>query len=169
MFLQIQTPKQFLVPFQVSVGFKQHKTSMDLVQRGHERVTKLLELLETPGLEKNKELVNNLVSLQDDLLTKKKGKESERRDSFFCCCSFRGIYGFGKISRVYNQRVGQKGPTIRRPTLLFCRKKQRSFGKKGYSEVFSNYISRKEPGQGTPQTRFYTRNNPLLQHSGGFF
>ena len=72
MFLQIQTPKQFLVPFQVSVGLKQQKTSMDLVRRGHERVTTLLELLETQGIEKNKELVDNLVSLQDDFLTLKK-------------------------------------------------------------------------------------------------
>lgn len=76
MFLQIQTPKRFLVPFQVSVGFKQHKTSMDLVQRGHECVTTLLELLETQGLEKNKELVDNLVSLQDDFLTLKKKVKS---------------------------------------------------------------------------------------------
>ena len=76
MFLQIQTRKQFLVPFQVSVGLKQHKTSMDLVQRGHERATTLLELLETQGIEKNKELVDNLVSLQDDFLALKKKVKS---------------------------------------------------------------------------------------------
>ena len=49
---------------------------MDLVQRGHERVTTLLELLETQGLEKNKELVDNLVSLQDDFLSLKKKVKS---------------------------------------------------------------------------------------------
>ena len=74
MFLQIQTPKQFLVPFQVSVGLKQYKISMDLVERGHERVTKLLELLETEtqGIGKNKGLVDKLISLQHDFLTLKK-------------------------------------------------------------------------------------------------
>ena len=56
---------------------------MDLVQRGHERVTTLLELLETPGLEKNKELVDNLVSLQDDLKTLKKKVKSLNEGTVF--------------------------------------------------------------------------------------
>ncbi len=86
MFLQFQTPKQFIVPFEVSVGLKHYKTSMDLVERGQERATKLLELLETEtqGIGKNKGLVDNLVSLQDDFLTlKKKAKSLNDGTVFF--------------------------------------------------------------------------------------
>ena len=85
MFLQLQTPKQFLVPFKMSVGLKNYQASLDLFGRCQERVKKLFELSEIGNsrYRKNKGLVDDLVGLRNDFSILSKRANAVKKATVF--------------------------------------------------------------------------------------